>query len=170
MSPREELPDVDRLARSMLMLHGDHDCHDERVPAAGGQGGGSWSKASAFADDPERAAAVREATQADRTRYLTSSYSRWTAGFAMPRSTSNGRDRGIPRCNGTPKPPSAAPISRSYAPPVSTARAPERVPSSPTASNTPWPRAVWTRCPPPHQQATASRLQSGEALLDFLGG
>jgi hypothetical protein len=72
MSPREELPDVDRLARSMLMLHGDHDGHAERVPAAGGQGGGSWSKASAFADDPERAAAVREATQADRTRYLTS--------------------------------------------------------------------------------------------------
>ena len=72
MSPREELPDVDRLARSMLMLRGDHDGHDERAPAAAGQGGGSWSKASAFADDPERAAAVREATQADRTRYLTS--------------------------------------------------------------------------------------------------
>src|ERR1700744_277870 len=72
MDQREELPDVDRLARSMLILHGDHDGHDEPVPAAGGQGGGSWSKASAFADDPERAAAVRETTQADRTRYLTS--------------------------------------------------------------------------------------------------
>ena len=72
MTPPEEPPDVDRLARFMLMLHGDHDSHDERMPAAGGQGGGSWSKAAAFADDAERAAAVREATQADRNRYLTS--------------------------------------------------------------------------------------------------
>jgi hypothetical protein len=76
MSPREEPPDVDRLARSMLMLHGDHDSHDEPAPAARGRRGGSWagsaSKAPAFADDPKRAAAVREATQADRARYLTS--------------------------------------------------------------------------------------------------
>ena len=71
MTAREEPPDVDRLARSMLMLHGDHDSHDEPVPDAGGKRGGSWSKAPAFADDPQRAAAVREATQADRTRYLT---------------------------------------------------------------------------------------------------
>ena len=72
MSPREEPPDVDRLARSMLMLHGDHDSHDEPAPAARDRRGGSWSKAPAFADDPERAAEVREATLADRTRYLTS--------------------------------------------------------------------------------------------------
>ena len=72
MSPLEEPPDVDRLARSMLMLHGDHDSHDEPEPAARGRRAGSWSKAPAFADDPERAAEVREATRADRTRYLTS--------------------------------------------------------------------------------------------------
>ena len=72
MSPREEPPDVDRLARSMLMLHGDHDSHDEPAPTNGGRRSRSWSKAPAFADDPERAAAVREATQADCTRYLTS--------------------------------------------------------------------------------------------------
>jgi hypothetical protein len=72
MSAREQAPDVDRLARSMLMLHGDHDSHDEPVAAAGGRRGGFWSKATAFADNPERAAAVREATEADRTRYLTS--------------------------------------------------------------------------------------------------
>jgi hypothetical protein len=71
MTTREEPPDVDRLARSMLMLHGDHDSHDEPVPAARGRRGGSWSKAPAFDNDPERAAAVRKATQADRTRYLT---------------------------------------------------------------------------------------------------
>jgi hypothetical protein len=70
MSPNEEAPDVDRLARSMLMLHGDHDHDDEPAPAE--TGNGSWSKAPAFADDPERAAAVRAATQADKARYLTS--------------------------------------------------------------------------------------------------
>jgi hypothetical protein len=70
MTPRKQPPDVDRLARSMLALHGDHD-HDEPTPSAGRRNG-SWSKAPAFADDPERAAAVREATQADTTRYLTS--------------------------------------------------------------------------------------------------
>jgi hypothetical protein len=69
MNQPEESPDVDRLARSMLMLRGDHDHDDE--PAAIGSGG-SWSKAPDFADDPERAAAVRAATQADKTRYLTS--------------------------------------------------------------------------------------------------
>ena len=75
MTPHEGPPDVDRLARSMLMLHGDHDGHDEPAPAARGSRGGSWagssSKTPAFADDPKRAATVREATQADRTRYLT---------------------------------------------------------------------------------------------------
>jgi hypothetical protein len=70
MTPRDEAPDVDRLARSMLMLHGDHDHDDE--PTQDTSSNGSWSKAPAFADDPERAAAVRAATQADRARYLTS--------------------------------------------------------------------------------------------------
>lgn len=76
MTPREETPDVDRLARSMLMLHGDHDGHDEPAPPAGGTRGRPWagslSKATALTDDPEYAAAVRAATQADRARYLTS--------------------------------------------------------------------------------------------------
>jgi hypothetical protein len=69
MSRNDQPPDVDRLARSMLMLHGDHDHDDEPAPIGSG---GSWSKAPDFADDPERAAAVRAATQADKTRYLTS--------------------------------------------------------------------------------------------------
>ena len=55
----------------MLMLHGDHDS-DHDADGRNGRHGGSWSKAPAFADDPERAAAVRAATQADRDRYLTS--------------------------------------------------------------------------------------------------
>ena len=69
MSPNNQPPDVDRLARSMLSLRGDDHDHDE--PASPG-GGGSWSKAPDFADDPERAAAVHAATQADKARYLTS--------------------------------------------------------------------------------------------------
>ncbi|WP_292980586.1 hypothetical protein [Mycobacterium sp.] len=69
MNQPEESPDVDRLARSMLMLRGDHDHDDQPAPS---QSGGSWSKAPNFADDPERAAAVQAATQADKTRYLTS--------------------------------------------------------------------------------------------------
>jgi hypothetical protein len=72
MNGREEPPDVDRLAQSMLMLHGDHDSHQEPPVAENGGCGGSCSKATAFADDPERAAAIRAASQADRTRYLTS--------------------------------------------------------------------------------------------------
>jgi hypothetical protein len=74
MAPRDEAPDVDELARSMLRLYGAHDDHDEH-----GQNGEnaeirtrSFSGAPDFASDPDRAAAVREATRLDRERYLTS--------------------------------------------------------------------------------------------------
>ncbi len=56
----------------MLLLRGDHGDHQ---PPAGGSDGPvsrSWSKSRGFADDPVRAAAVAEATRADRERYLTS--------------------------------------------------------------------------------------------------
>src|SRR5215467_9800504 len=70
MTPREQAPDVDRLARSMLRLYGAHDDDDHHggseVPAR------SLSGAPDFASDPDRAAAVREATHRDRERYLTS--------------------------------------------------------------------------------------------------
>lgn len=65
-----KVPDVDQLARSMLLLHGDH--HDHEDKPAGGGGSGSWSKSRDFANDPERAAAVAEASSADRERYLSS--------------------------------------------------------------------------------------------------
>lgn len=68
MTGSPEPPDVDRLARAMLLLHGAHDDDHPSIP----QDRRSWSKAPAFADDPQRAAAVREATQADRDRYLKS--------------------------------------------------------------------------------------------------
>ena len=72
-------PDIDRLARSMLLLHGGHeDDHHHHGTAEGtaegateGEGSGSWSKAPDFASNPQRAAAVRESTQRDRERYLT---------------------------------------------------------------------------------------------------
>ena len=69
MSPRNEAPDVDRLARSMLMLYGAHD-DDEHEHNGTGDSKGTWSKAPVF--DPDRAAALHEATQQDRERYLTS--------------------------------------------------------------------------------------------------
>lgn len=64
------VPDVDQLARSMLLLHGDGHDHEDK-PARNG-GSGSWSKSRDFANDPQRAAAVAEASRADRERYLTS--------------------------------------------------------------------------------------------------
>jgi len=72
MSASEETPDVDRLARSMVLLHGGHDDDDDDHHHPGAQNGrGSWSKAPDFAADPDRAAAVHAATDADRQRYLT---------------------------------------------------------------------------------------------------
>jgi hypothetical protein len=69
MSSADQPPDVDRLARSMLSLRGDDDAHDQ--PARVRNSGGPCSKAKDFADDPDRAAAVRAATASDRNRYLT---------------------------------------------------------------------------------------------------
>ncbi|MDV3129291.1 hypothetical protein M1247_30605 [Mycobacterium sp. 21AC1] len=69
-SERTQTPDVDRLARSMLLLHGVHE--DDDHPAGDGRNTGNWSKAPNFAADPQRAAAVRAATEQDRERYLTS--------------------------------------------------------------------------------------------------
>jgi|SRR3954468_4215032 hypothetical protein len=66
MTPRDQAPDVDRLARSMLRLYGAHDDEHTETP------GRSFSKAPDFASDPDRAAAVRDASQRDRERYLTS--------------------------------------------------------------------------------------------------
>ena len=66
-----DTPLVDRLARSMVLLHGGHDDQDDHHHGTDGHAGGSWSKAPDFASDPQRAAAVHAATEADRQRYLT---------------------------------------------------------------------------------------------------
>lgn len=66
--PGQQPPDVEALARSMLYLHGAHDDHGHEP--SGEPGGGPWAKAPDFSDDPARAAAVAEASRADRERYL----------------------------------------------------------------------------------------------------
>jgi hypothetical protein len=71
MSTGKDAPDVDRLARSMVLLHGGHDHDDDHDHAEPSDSAESWSKAPSFASDPERAAAVHAATEADRQRYLT---------------------------------------------------------------------------------------------------
>lgn len=67
---QDAAPDVDRLAKSMLLLRGDDHTDGHPEPTTGSTG--SWSKAPDFASDPDRAAAVREATARDRDRYLNS--------------------------------------------------------------------------------------------------
>lgn len=69
-SSRQQQPDVDRLARSMLLLYGGHEGDDHSHGEE--QGSRSWRKAPDFASDPHRAAEIREGTQRDRERYLTS--------------------------------------------------------------------------------------------------
>lgn len=64
-------PDVDRLVRSMLLLTGHDDDDDHGHPEAR-PSTGNWSKAPDFGSDPQRAAAVQEATARDKERYLTS--------------------------------------------------------------------------------------------------
>ncbi|WP_454792318.1 hypothetical protein [Mycolicibacterium lutetiense] len=72
---RSQAPDVDDLARSMLLLHGAHEDEDHRAGSGTGKAESwatSWAKAPDFASDPQRAAAVRESSARDRERYLTS--------------------------------------------------------------------------------------------------
>jgi hypothetical protein len=71
MSEQRNAPDVDQLARSMVRLYGAHDDHGHNGENTEIRTG-SFSGAPNFASDPDRAAAVREATQRDRERYLTS--------------------------------------------------------------------------------------------------
>ncbi|WP_167097380.1 hypothetical protein [Mycobacterium sp. DL592] len=69
MTAGDQPPDVDDLARSMMELLGVHE-HDEPHPADDESTPTSWAKAPDFAGDPQRAAALHEATRLDRERYL----------------------------------------------------------------------------------------------------
>jgi hypothetical protein len=64
---RNDVPDVDALTRSMLLVHGAHDDDEHASPDSRN---GALLKPSP--PDPRRAAAIREATQRDRERYLKS--------------------------------------------------------------------------------------------------
>lgn len=74
---RPGIPDVDRLAQSMLLLHGGHDDdHGQRATRSE-----SRYKAPAFSPEPDGVAALREATQADREHYLTAGLTPVNCGF-----------------------------------------------------------------------------------------
>jgi hypothetical protein len=60
-------PDVEALARSMLLVHGAHDDDEHAAPRSAK---GTRSKPSP--PDPQRAAELRDATAHDRDRYLNS--------------------------------------------------------------------------------------------------
>jgi hypothetical protein len=62
----QQRPGVDQIARSMLFLYGPHDDHEPSDEP----GAGTWAKAPDFANDPQRAAAVAEASRRDRDHYL----------------------------------------------------------------------------------------------------
>ena len=151
---KQDVPDVDRLARSMLLLHGAHD--DDHEHDANGDAGGTWSKAPTFASDPDRVAALREATQRDRERYLTSGLVSVDCRFCHvsvdvkklgPAHTSvQWNSEATQRCA------YFAEVRESGGEPART----RPVRSSLTASNTRWPKGVWRKCPAPRPPATAS--------------
>jgi hypothetical protein len=159
------VPDVDRLARSMLLLHGDHHDHDERDASGGSRGSESWSKSRDFANDPQRAAAVAEASRADRERYLTVGPA--TGGLpVLPRrghrqAGGSGTHCGAMECR---RPRSAVRTSPKCGSPVETPRAPSRARASATASSTPSPRGTWTASrtadDSPHSPANRSLTDS----------
>ena len=98
----------------ILMLHGDHDHDAEPASSPNGRNGGSWSKAPAFAEDPERAAAVRAATEADKARYLTSGLQPVDCRFCHVTVNVKRLGPGQTATNGIPKHHSAARISPNY--------------------------------------------------------
>ncbi len=141
------VPDVDRLARSMLLLHGDHHDHDER-PDRADHNGGSWSKSTDFADDPQRAAAVAEASRADRERYLTSGLQPVDCRFCHVTVTVKRLGPGHTAVQWRHRSVAALRLlRRSSRSPVVIPHAPGHARSWATASSTRSPRGTWSRRP-----------------------
>ncbi|EUA39111.1 hypothetical protein I549_5991 [Mycobacterium avium subsp. avium 2285 (R)] len=150
------VPDVDRLARSMLLLHGDHHDHDER-PAASPANGGSWSKSRDFTDDPQRAAAVAEASRADRERYLNSGLLPVDCRFCHARVAVRRLGPGHTAVQWNTEAWQRCAYFTEVRQAGATPRAPSPARSSATASSMPSPRDIWTTdCAGDHSPANRS--------------
>ena len=66
MSPNDKVPDIDALARSMLVFYGAHDDHDDHGPGDDVDAAGT----PRFPIDAERYALIQAATERDSQRYL----------------------------------------------------------------------------------------------------
>ena len=154
---RREPPDVDDLARSMLVLHG---VHGTTIPTGHDDGAsGSWSKAPDFADDPERAAAIREATRQDRERYLSAGLATVDCRFCHVCGEGQEARRRAHRGAVEHRRPAAVRLLRRDSRGRRAAvPAPGPARSCRTASSTPWPRVAWRSTPAPPPPATASFL------------
>ncbi|MBY0443364.1 MAG: hypothetical protein K2Q25_14705 [Mycobacteriaceae bacterium] len=67
-SDQPAVPNVDLLAQSMLLVHGAH--QDASARQQRSEHSPARYQANAYPQDPERAAALRDATRQDRERYL----------------------------------------------------------------------------------------------------
>lgn len=67
-----DVPEVEALARSMLVLYGPHDDHDDHVEEPEGESGPDtrYARQPLFPVDPDRYEAIRAATERDSDRYL----------------------------------------------------------------------------------------------------
>lgn len=71
MSPEvPEVPGADDLARSMLVLYGPHDEHDDQPDADDSGPDTRYARQPLFPVDPARYEAIRAATERDSERYL----------------------------------------------------------------------------------------------------
>ena len=144
---RTQTPDVDRLARSMLQLHGAHDDDDHPT-------GERRSERILVARHriSRRPATGRRRARGDRTRPGALSQRGADAGrlpvLPRHRRREEARSRDTPRCSGAPRRRSDARRSPRCAPTAATAAAAGRARGCPTASSTPSPKAASTRSPP----------------------
>ena len=162
MSPRNEAPDVDRLARSMLMLYGAHD-DDARARQQRRPGSGTRLGRRHRLSIPDRAAAAARGHAAGpRAVPDVGTGVRRLPVLSCGRRREEARALHTRRCSGTPRRRSAARSSPRSGSPAASRPAPGRARSWPTASNTLSPKAVWRKCrrrPPP---ATASQFLQRE--------
>ena len=153
MTPRKDAPDVDQLARSMLLLHGVHD-DDDHADGEASSGRGTWSKAPDFRRRPRRGAARGHRAGPRALSDVGSGVGRLPV---LPRGGRREEARarahvGAVEQRGDQRCAYFADIRASGGDPAR-ARSPAR--SSQTASNTLSPKAAWRRCRRRRPPATA---------------